>query len=114
MSQHGTCTKGVYGGGIMNRLRCPSKNIRFIQPGFAVTNVRNFSQAICQQDFCSDDLEAKASPFVGQNLHETIQTLGISSSHMVSEVGKNCICSVKRWSKEYIVESGCADCGYWH
>lgn len=47
------------------------------------------AESISEQDFGADDLEAKSTSFVGQNLHETIQTLGISSSHTVFEVGKN-------------------------
>ncbi len=44
------------------------------------------AKAIGQQDFSTDDLEAKAPSLACQELHEAVQTLGVSSGVTVSEV----------------------------
>lgn len=56
---------------------------------FVVAWPLQLTKSISEQDFGTNNLEAKASAFMGQNLHETIQTLSVSGGYTVSEVGKD-------------------------
>ncbi len=58
-------------------------------PHFVIAGARCFSQAVRQQHFGTDDFKAKAPSFAGQELHEAVQTFGVSGGHAVSKVVKN-------------------------
>jgi hypothetical protein len=60
-----------------------------MMPLLVIGRTVNFSQSVRQQDFGANDLEAKASAFMGQNLHEAIQTLGVPGGYTVSEVSED-------------------------
>lgn len=55
-------------------------------PFLVITRAVKFTQAIGEQHLCSDDLEAKASALPGQQLHESVQTFGISGGVAISKV----------------------------
>jgi len=60
-------------------------------PVFAIAGTRCFPQTIGKEHFRSDDFKAEASAFPGQELHQTVQALGISGGIAVREVVEYCL-----------------------